>query len=96
MAKEISFQLDTVGGEEIITRMAMPYVKKSAEAIANRANSMAGGMTSDPPTFNVSTKFGTIRRGTRAIATISSEGGTARKNYVAHTVLPKSKDAGRV
>lgn len=87
--------MDTQGGEEILQRMMMPTVKQRADAIAARAQSIAGGMTSHPPTVSVSTKVGTIKRGVRAIATIAAEGDNSHQNYVGHIALAKAKDAGR-
>lgn len=87
--------MDTKGGEEILQSMMMPTVKAKADAIAARATSMAGSMSSKPPTISVSTKIGTIKRGVRAIATISAEGQDAHQNYIGHYVLARAKDAGR-
>lgn len=97
MAKDVTFQLDTAAGEQILTAMAMPVIKQSAEAIAARANGMAGGMSSDPPTIAVTTRFGTIKRGTRAIARIEVDAdGDAHKQYIGVTALMKARDAGRL
>lgn len=96
MSKDVSFALDTTGGEEILQRMAAPIVKQAADAIAARAQSMASSQTSDPPEITVSTKVGVIRRGFRAIATVTAEGKDAHSNYIGRMVLTKSKDAGRV
>lgn len=96
MSKDVSFALDPTGGEEILQRMAMPVVKQSAEAIAARATSIAGSMSSKPPAITVSAKVGTIRRGVRAIATVQAEGDDARSNYIGWYALSRSKDAGRV
>lgn len=96
MSKDVTFALDPSGGEEILQRMAMPIVKQSADAIAARATSMAGSMSSKPPAITVQTKVGTIRRGVRAIATIQAEGSDARSNYIGWYALSRSKDAGRV
>lgn len=97
MSKDVSFAMDTKAGEEILTQMAMPIIKQSAQAIAARANGMAGGMSSRPPQISVSTSFGTIRRGTRAIATIKADGGgDAHRSYIGTVALSKSIDAGRV
>lgn len=57
---------------------------------------MASSMTSNPPTITVSLKVGTIKRGLRAIATISAEGNDPHSNYVGHLALAKGRDAGRV
>lgn len=96
MANDTSFQLDPSGGRDILESMAMPIVKQSAEAIAGRARSMAGSISSQPPSITVDAKVGTIRRGTRAIATIRASGKDAHQNYVGAMALAKSKDAGRV
>jgi len=95
MAKDVSFSLDPKGGEAILQTMMMPTVKQRAEAIAARARSMTSSMTSNPPVISVSTRLGTIKRGVRAIATVSAEGDDAHANYVGHVALAKAKDAGR-
>lgn len=95
MAKDVTFSLDPKGGETILQTMMMPTIKERAEAIAARARSIVGTMSSEPPVITVSTKVGTIKRGVRAIATISAEGDDAHKNYIGHVALAKSKDAGR-
>jgi len=95
MSKDVSFALDTKGGEEILQSMMMPVVKQKADAIAARAQSMAGSMSKTPPNIAVTTKIGTIKRGVRAIATISAEGRNAHQNYIGHYVLARAKDAGR-
>lgn len=95
MAKDVSFSLDPKGGETILQTMMMPTVKQRAEAIAARARSMTGSMTSNPPVISVSTRLGTIKRGVRAIATVSAQGDDAHANYVGHVALAKAKDAGR-
>jgi hypothetical protein len=97
MSKDVSFVMDTAAGQDILTNMAMPTIKQSAEAIAGRAKAMAGSMSSDPPEISVSTTFGTIRRGTRAIATIKADGGgDAHKTYIGVMALTKARDAGRL
>lgn len=93
---DVSFVLDTAAAEELLTSMAMPTVKTSAEAIANRARSMAGSMSSQPPEFTVTTEVGTIKRGVRAIATIAVQATTAHQNYIGFMALSKAKDAGKV
>lgn len=95
MAKDVSFSLDPKGGEAILQRMMMPTVRQRADAIAARARSMAGSMSSNPPTISVTTRVGTIKRGVRAIADISAEGDDAHENYIGHIALAKAKDAGR-
>lgn len=96
MSADVSFAMDTQAGEEILTQLAMPVVKQAAEAITARAQSMASSMSSDPPEISMTTSFGTIRRGTRAIATISASGGDAHKKYIGVMALQKAKDAGRL
>lgn len=98
MAKRfITFALDTKGGEDVLTGLAMATIKQSGEAIKARASAMAGSISSDPPEISISTSVGTIRRGRRAIATIRANGGSdAHKNYVGAMALAKAKDAGRV
>lgn len=95
MAKDVTFSLDPVGGEDILQRMMMPVVKQKADAIAARAQGMAGSMTSKPPTISVSTKVGTIKRGVRAIATIAAVADNKPSSYIGHMALAKAKDAGR-
>lgn len=96
MAKKLTFQLDPKGGEDILQRMMMPVVDKSAKAIAARARSIAASQAKNPPTITVETKVGIIRRGQRAIATVKAEGDDSHSNYIGHQALVKSKDAGRV
>lgn len=95
MSKDVSFAMDTKGGEEILQSMMMPTVKMKADAIAARATSMAGSMSKRPPNITVTTKIGTIKRGVRAIATISAEGRDKHQTYIGHYVLARAKDAGR-
>jgi len=58
---------------------------------------MAGSMSSNPPDINLSTRVGTIRRGRRAIATLTVDPhGDAHSNYIGRMALVKAKDAGRV
>ena len=95
MSKDVSFAMDTKGGEEILQSMMMPVVKQKADAIAARAQSMASSMSKTPPNITVTTKIGTIKRGVRAIATIAAEGNNAHQNYIGHYVLARAKDAGR-
>ena len=95
MSKDVSFFLDTLAAQEILTKMAMPVVKQKADAIAARASSMAGSMSKNPPSISVSTRIGTVKRGVRAIATVTAEGRDAHQNYIGHYVLARAKDAGR-
>lgn len=96
MSKDVSFSLDTQAASVILTDMVAPVVKQSAEAIAARARSMAGSMTSRPPEITVTTGVGIIKRGNRAIATIRATGVDAHATYIGRMALAKSKDAGRV
>lgn len=96
MSADVSFQLDTDAGAVILTDMSAALVKQSAEAIAARAASVAGSMSSNPPGFTVITTVGTVKRGRRAIARVVSNGKDAHQNYVGVMALKKSMDAGRV
>lgn len=96
MVKKVSFFLDTrAAGDLILERMVMPTIRQRGNAIAARARSIAGSMSSDPPAISISTHVGTIKRGTRAIATIKAEGRDPHENYIGHIALAKAKDAGR-
>lgn len=95
-SSDVSFVLDTAAAEELLTSMAMPTVKTSADAIVNRARSMASSMSSDPPEFSVTTEVGTIKRGVRAIATIAVQATDPHQNYIGFMALSKAKDAGKV
>ena len=96
MDKEITFQLDIQAAEKILTDIAMPTIQRSGAAIAARAESMAGSLSSKPISISVSSTVGTIRRGRRAIATVSAQGVDAHGNYVGAQALAKAKDAGRI
>lgn len=93
--RDVTFQLDPNGGAEILQQMMMPTIRRAGEAIASRAQSMAGSVSTNPPKITVSTAVGRIKRGERAIATIRANGINAHANYIGHMVLSKSKDAGR-
>lgn len=93
---DVSFVLDVAAAEELLTTMAMPTVKTSADAIVNRARSMASSMSSRPPEFSVTTEMGTIKRGVRAIATIAVQATDEHQNYIGFMALSKAKDAGKV
>lgn len=95
-SSDVSFVLDTAAAEELLTSMAMPTVKTSADAIVNRARSMASSMSSNPPEFSVTTEMDTIKRGVRAIATIAVQATDAHQNYIGFMALSKAKDAGKV
>lgn len=97
MVKDISFQLDISGaGEDVLQSMALQPARQAAEAIAARAGGMAAGLDTDPPSFQVYSSVGTIKRGQRAIATIRANANNPRQRYVAREALLKSKDAGRL
>lgn len=96
MGKDITFSLDQSGGADILQNMAMPVVKRSADAIASRARSMSSSISSDPPSISVTSKVGTIRRGSRAIATVKVDSKDPHQNYIGYTALSKAKDAGRI
>jgi hypothetical protein len=96
MAKQVSFQLDTKGGEDILQIMSLPIIKQAGEAIAARARSMASSQSNNPPTITLTTSVGTIKRGLRAIATISAEGDDPHSKFIGHQALAKARDAGRV
>lgn len=95
MAKRVTFQLDLSGGAEVLQRMAQPMIKKSGEAIASRANSMAREISSKPPKITSHTSVGTIKRGARAISVVKGDG-DARDAYIASEAIRKSLDAGKV
>ena len=96
MSKDVSFSLDQVAASVILTDMVAPVLKQSAEAIASRARAMAGSMSSDPPEITVTESVGVVKRGRRAIATVTAKGVDAHANYIGHQALAKAKDAGRV
>jgi hypothetical protein len=97
MSKDVSFQLDTGGGQQILTQMVAPVIKQSAEAIAARARSMAGSISSDPPTISVHTEIQPSKRGgARVVGLVRATGSDAHENYIGHVALAKAKDAGRV
>lgn len=96
MSKDSSFQLDPKGGEDILQRMVAPTIEKAAQAIASRASSMAGSLTSEPVDITVSNAIGIIRRGNRAISTVRANAKTKHGAYIARIALTKSRDAGRV
>lgn len=97
MTGELTFQLDTQAAEEILTSMAAPIVKQSADAIASRAGSMYGSMTSQPVTVEVTERVGinTRGRGKRAIATVTAHGSNVRHDLLLEALV-KSKDAGSI
>lgn len=101
MSRDVRFSMNTGvgGGQDIIQQMAMPLVKKSAEAIAQRAGSISGSITSKPIEFKVNTYVGLPNRsgGKRAVAEVVADGiVTDHQRYSGLTAVQKSKDAGRV
>ena len=97
MSKDVSFSLDTKGGEEILTSMVAPVIQQSANAIAARARSMAGSISSQPPAISVNTARQTSRRGgSRTVAIIRAEGNDDHQNYIGYQALAKARDAGQV
>ena len=95
-SRDVTFSLDTQAAAAILTDMVAPLIKQSGEAIAARAQSMANSMSSDPPTITVTTSVGTIKKGRRAISTVTARGKNAHQNYIGHMALIKARDAGRV
>lgn len=96
MSKDISFQLDTDAAADILQNMAMATVRQSTNAMAARAQSIAGSMSSDSPDISFSTSVGTIKRGRRAIGTIAIKGRDEHQMYVGRMALIKSKDAAKI
>lgn len=96
MSKDVSFQLDTAAASVILTEMVAPLIKQSGDAIAQRARSIASSMSSDPPEITVTQSVGTVKRGRRAIATITARGKDSHQNYIGRMALMKARDAGRV
>lgn len=95
MSSDVSFSLDPAGGQDILINLAAATIKERGQAIAARAQSMAGSMSKTPPEITMTSAPGTIKRGIRAIATIRAVGKNAHQNYIGHQVLAKAKDAGR-
>lgn len=97
MSKDVSFSLDLSGGQQILTSMVAPLIKSSAEAIASRARSMAGSISSDPPVITVTTTIQPSKRGgARAVGLVTATGEDSHQSYIGHVALAKAKDAGRV
>lgn len=93
---EMSFQLDISSAQSVLTDLAAATVNQSAQAIAARAEGIAGSMSRDVPAFTVEEKVGTIVRGKRAIATVIAAGSNAHENYIGLLAIQKAKDAGRI
>lgn len=96
MSRDVSFSLDTDAAAIILTDMVAPLIQQSGNAMAARANSIAGSMSSDPPQITVTHSVGTVKRGRRAIATLTVQGKDAHQNYIGRIALIKARDAGRV
>lgn len=96
MSRDVSFSLDTDAASVILTDMVAPLIQQSGNAMAARANSIAGSMSSDPPQITVTHSVGTVKRGRRAIATLTVQGKDAHQNYIGRIALIKARDAGRV
>lgn len=97
MSSDVSFYLDTSGGQQILTQMVAPVIKQSAEAIAARARSMAGSISSNPPQITVTTEIRPSKRGgARVVGLVRATGKDAHQNYIGAKALAKAKDAGRV
>lgn len=96
MSKDITFQLDPDAAADILQSMAMPIVTQSTNAMAARAQSIAGSISSDPPDITMSTTVGTIKRGRRAIGTVTIKGRDAHQMYIGRMALVKAKDAAKI
>jgi hypothetical protein len=95
VVKDITFKLDIeAAGQIILQEFSEPLVAQAGNAVAARAQSMATSVSSNPPSFEVSTRRGVIKRGTRAIATVKANTNDAHQTYIAQQVLAKAKDAG--
>lgn len=95
MSRDVSFFLDQEAASVILTSMVAPVLKQKAEAIAARARTMAGSISTDPPNISVTESVGVVKKGRRAIATITAQGNDAHSNYIGYVALSKAKDAGR-
>lgn len=101
MSRDVKFSMNTGagGGQDIIQQMAMPLVKKSAEAIAGRASGISSSVTSQPLQFKVNTYIGLPNRqgGSRAVAeVVADDVVNDHQRYMGFTAVQKAKDAGRV
>lgn len=85
------FQLDLSGGLDVLADYAFPMISNSTKAIAGRAESISGvGMGVKLE------RTGVIRRGQRALGTITTQPKNEHEAYKALDALKKSIDAGRV
>lgn len=101
MSRDVRFSMNTGagGGQDIIQQMSMKMVKKSAEAIAERASGISGSITSQPLHFEVNTYVGLPNkyRGSRAVAEIvAKDVYDDHQRYAGFEAIQKAKDAGRV
>ena len=96
MSKDVTFQLDPDAAADILQNMAMPLVVQSTNAMAARAQSIAGSTSSDPPDITMSTTVGTIKRGRRAIGTVTIKANDAHQMYIGRMALIKAKDAAKI
>lgn len=96
MSRKETVWIDPAGGAYVLQLMTKQIVNDAGTKISSRANLIARSMSSNPPTFKVTTKVGVIRRGERAICTIQADGVTDRQMYIARMALTKAKDAGKV
>ena len=92
-----AFWLDIAGGEVVLKQMAIPLVKQSAQAIANRAMGLRGEKATTL-TVEMSEGAPNKRGGTRAVASIVDQSKYAKEHYriEMRKAVQKSIDAGRV
>lgn len=97
MANDITFQLDIPSAESVLTEMAAPIVKSSADAVASRASTMFGSITTQPVSVEVTEIVGVNARGRgkRAIATVLASSANVMHDVLLNALI-KSKDAGRI
>lgn len=100
MAKKTSktgFWLDLAGGEVVLKQMAIPLIRQSAQAIANRAMGLRGDKATTL-TVEMSVGAPNKRGGTRAVASIVDQSKYAKEHYriEMRKAVQKSIDAGRV
>lgn len=92
-----AFWLDISGGERILKLMAVPLIKQSAQAIADRAMGIRGSKST---TLTVEMSIGSPnnRGGTRAVASVVDQSPYTKEHYriEMRKAVQKSIDAGRV
>ena len=92
-----AFWLDISGGERILKLMAVPLIRQSAQAIADRAMGLRGNKST---TLTVEMSIGSPnkRGGTRAVASVVDQSPYAKEHYriEMRKAVQKSIDAGRV